>query len=148
TVELQRIAPVVEATGTVDFSPQKVAAVGVRIFGRVAEVEVIEGDRVEQGQSLARVESAELSEGQAELATLRAQAKLAEADKRRKEVLVEEGSDSQRAAEIARKELEITLARKRATAKQVRSMVGSDHLSRKLGEFFLDSPITGEIVGV
>lgn len=148
TVELQRIAPVVEATGTVDFSPQKVAAVGVRIFGRVAEVEVIEGDRVEQGQSLARVESAELSEVQAELATLRAQAKLAEADKRRKQVLVEEGIASQRAAEITRKELEITLARKRATAKQVRSMVGSDHHSRKLGEFFLDSPITGEIVGV
>ncbi|MFO7567154.1 MAG: efflux RND transporter periplasmic adaptor subunit [Enhygromyxa sp.] len=148
TVERRRIVPVVEATGTVDFSSRKVAVIGARIFGRVVEVEVIEGDRVEEGEELARVESAELGEVQAKLSTLKAQTELAAADKERKEVLVREGIASKRAAEVTQKELEVALARKRAAAKQVRSMVGSSRRGRKLGEFFLTSPIAGEVVGV
>lgn len=147
-VERRSIIPIVEATGTVDFSPRGVAAVGARIFGRVLEVEVTEGDRVEEGQQLARVESAELGEAQAALMTLRAQAELAEADARRKEVLVKEGITSRRSVEVTAKELEVTRAQQRAAAKQVRSMVGGAKSGGRLGEFNLASPIPGEIVAV
>jgi membrane fusion protein, heavy metal efflux system len=148
TVERRSIVPVVEATGKVDFSPRGVAAVGARIFGRVLEVDVIEGDRVEEGQQLARVESAELGEAQAALLTLRAQAELAEADNRRKQILVQEGITSRRSVEVTAKELEVTRAQQRAAAKQVQSMVGGSRQRGRLGEFFLASPISGEIVAV
>ena len=147
-VERRKIVPVVEATGTVDFSPRGVAAVGARIFGRVLDVDVIEGERVELGQHLARVESAELGEAQAALMTLRAQAELAEADNRRKELLVQEGIASKRAVEVTAKELEATRAQERAAAKQVRSMVGAARHGGRLGEFYLSSPIAGEVVAV
>jgi len=147
-VERRTIVPVVEATGTVDFSPNKVAAVGARIFGRVLEVEVLEGDVVEEGEELARIESAELGEAQAALSTLRAQTELAEADNKRKEMLVQEGIASQRVAEVTAKELEVTRAQRRAAAKQVQSMVGGARRGGQLGEFYLASPIDGEVVAV
>jgi membrane fusion protein, heavy metal efflux system len=147
-VERRTIVPVIEATGTVDFSPRGVAAVGARIFGRVLEVDVIEGDRVEEGQELARIESAELGEAQAALSTLEAQADLAEADKRRKDMLVQEGITSQRVAEVTAKEVAVTQAQRRAAAKQVRSMVGGARRGSRLGEFYLASPIDGEVVAV
>jgi membrane fusion protein, heavy metal efflux system len=148
TVERRTIIPIVEATGTVDFSPRGVAAVGARIFGRVLEVDVTEGDQVEEGQQLARVESAELGEAQAALMTLRAQAELAEADAKRKELLVREGIASRRSVEVTAKEVEVTRAQQRAAAKQVRSMVGGARHGGRLGEFNLASPIAGEIVAV
>jgi membrane fusion protein, heavy metal efflux system len=148
TVERRSIVPIVEATGTVDFSPRGVAAVGARIFGRVLDVDVTEGDTVDEGQQLARVESAELGEAQAALMTLRAQAELAEADAKRKELLVREGIASRRSVEVTAKEVEVTRAQQRAAAKQVRSMVGGARHGGRLGEFNLASPIAGEIVAV
>jgi membrane fusion protein, heavy metal efflux system len=146
-VGAQHLQPVVEASGTVDFAPHRVAAVGARIFGRVLDVDVIPGARVETGTELAQVESAELGEAQATLQTLRARAKLAEADQRRKELLIREGLTSRRAIEVAAKELEAARAEERAAAQQVRSMVGGRNGGR-LGQFSLTSPIDGEVVSV
>src|SRR5687768_11881424 len=49
-VQLEAVVPVVHVTGVLEFDAQRLAAVGSRIAGRIAEVLVIEGSKVEAGQ--------------------------------------------------------------------------------------------------
>ncbi|WP_434416693.1 hypothetical protein [Nannocystis pusilla] len=57
------VTPIVHVTGVLEFDAQRLAAVGSRIAGRVADVEVIEGSKVEVGQVLGTLVSAEARHG-------------------------------------------------------------------------------------
>lgn len=59
-VSSRDVVPYIDVVGTVTFDPQRVAAVGTRVRGRVIDVSVVEGDAVAQWDVLARLESAEL----------------------------------------------------------------------------------------
>ena len=102
---------VLQATGYV--TPRRRATVSTQITGTLTQVLIEEGDRVEKGQVLARLEDsalraglgaarANLASAQAQIATAQAQLTQAQADARRQDELVASGMVTKQAAEQAR----------------------------------------------
>ena len=102
---------VLQATGYV--TPRRRATVSTQITGTLTQVLIEEGDHVEKGQVLARLEDsalraglgaarANLASAQAQIATAQAQLTQAQADAHRQEELVASGMVSKQAAEQAR----------------------------------------------
>jgi cobalt-zinc-cadmium efflux system membrane fusion protein len=141
------ISPVVHVTGVLEFDEQRIAAVGSRISGRVREVKVIEGTKVEPGDVLATMESAELGKAQAEIFSVKARAQYADTDERRKKQLLKEGIASKRAVELALQESSVTDAELRAAKQRVKALGGAVG-DGALGLMSLTSPITGDVVKV
>lgn len=141
------ISPVVHVTGMLEFDEQRIAAVGSRISGRVRQVKVIEGTRVEPGDVLATMESAELGKAQAEIFSVKARAQYADTDKKRKKQLLKEGIASQRAVELALQESSVTDAELRAAKQRVQALGGAVG-DGALGLMSLTSPISGDVVKV
>ncbi len=141
------ISPVVHVTGVLEFDEQRIAAVGSRISGRVRQVKVIEGTRVEPGDVLATMESAELGKAQAEIFSVKARAQYADTDKKRKKQLLSEGIASQRAVELALQESSVTDAELRAAKQRVQALGGAVG-DGALGLMSLTSPISGDVVKV
>lgn len=90
------------------------AAVGAKIVGRVVELRVEEGDKVERGQILAVLDSADLSAAvrQAQARVLEAQAQVADArrESNRQQRLVDSGVGAQADLDAATTRLEVTQA--------------------------------------
>ena len=141
------ISPVVYVTGVFEFDEQRIAAVGSSILGRVRQVKVIEGTKVEPGDILATMESAELGKAQAEIFSVKARAQYADADERRKLQLLKEGIASQRAVDLALQESTVTDAELRAAKQRVKAL-GGDVADKSLGLMALTSPIAGDVVKV
>lgn len=146
TVEMTEVSPVVHVTGVLEFDELRIAEVGSRISGRVKEVKVIEGTKVEAGDVLATLDSAELGKAQAEISAVVAKAELAERDKERKRRLLQEGIASQRAADLASAEVSVASAELRAAKQRVQALGGAD--KGALGVMSLTSPIEGDVVRV
>jgi RND family efflux transporter MFP subunit len=102
---------VLQATGYV--TPRRRATVSTQITGTLTQVLIEEGDHVEKGQVLARLEDsalraglvaarANLASAQAQVATAQAQLAQAQADARRQDELVASGMVTRQAAEQAR----------------------------------------------
>ncbi len=102
---------VLQATGYV--TPRRRATVSTQITGTLTQVLIEEGDRVEKGQVLARLEDsalraglgaarANLASAQAQVVTAQAQLTQAQADARRQDELVASGMVTKQAAEQAR----------------------------------------------
>ena len=102
---------VLQATGYV--TPRRRATVSTQITGTLTQVLIEEGDHVEKGQVLARLEDsalraglgaarANLASAQAQVATAQAQLAQAQADARRQDELVASGMVTKQAAEQAR----------------------------------------------
>ena len=102
---------VLQATGYV--TPRRRATVSTQITGTLTQVLIEEGDHVEKGQVLARLEDsalraglgaarANLASAKAQVATAQAQLAQAQADARRQEELVASGMVTKQAAEQAR----------------------------------------------
>ena len=102
---------VLQATGYV--TPRRRATVSTQITGTLTQVLIEEGDHVEKGQVLARLEDsalraglaaarANLASAQAQIATAQAQLAQAQADARRQDELVASGMVTKQAAEQAR----------------------------------------------
>jgi membrane fusion protein, heavy metal efflux system len=143
----QEITPVLHVTGVLEFDEMRIAAVGSRISGRVKQVSVIEGTKVEIGDTLATLESAELGKAQAEIFAVQARAALAESDEQRKKRLLSEGIASKRSVELAAGESSITDAELMAAKQRVRAL-GGDAKGKALGQLSLTSPIEGDVVKV
>ena len=102
---------VLQATGYV--TPRRRATVSTQITGTLTQVLIEEGDHVEKGQVLARLEDsalraglgaarANLASAQAQVTTAQAQLTQAQADARRQDELVASGMVTKQAAEQAR----------------------------------------------
>jgi RND family efflux transporter MFP subunit len=102
---------VLQATGYV--TPRRRATVSTQITGTLTQVLIEEGDHVEKGQVLARLEDsalraglgaarANLASAQAQIATAQAQLTQAQADAHRQDELVASGMVTKQAAEQAR----------------------------------------------
>ena len=96
------LTPVVNVTGTVTFDPERVAAVGARISGRVRRIARFPGDPVKAGDVLAELESADLGQAQSAVLAARAHAEAANANEKRETQLAEARVSSQRDAELAK----------------------------------------------
>lgn len=144
SVETGALSPVVYVTGSVIFDPDKVAAIGVRITGRVRNVFKLEGAQVKVGDVLAEIESAELGRAQAELIAARARAVAAIANERREKDLAVAKISSSRDAELAAANAASARADLLAAEGSVHAMGGEPQ--GEPGILFLKSPLAGKVV--
>ncbi|CAN5899295.1 hypothetical protein BH11MYX4_BH11MYX4_37080 [soil metagenome] len=138
------LTPVVNVTGTVTFDPERVAAVGARISGRVRRIMKFPGDRVKAGDTLAELESADLGQAQSAVLATRAHAEAASANEKRETQLAEARVSSQRDAELARATAASARADLHAAEQRVRALGGN--AGTEIGILPITSPIPGKIV--
>jgi len=142
--ETAGLSPVINVTGTVTFDPERVAAVGARIAGRVRKVYKYEGDRVKSGESLCEIESAELGQAQASVLSARAHEEAARANETRESQLAEQRVSSQRDAELARATAAAAKAELHAAEQRQRALGGEG--SGEIGILVVRTPIDGKVV--
>jgi cobalt-zinc-cadmium efflux system membrane fusion protein len=141
------LSPVVTVTGTVVFDPQRTAAVGARIAGRVRVVHAFEGAEVRPGDRLAEIESVDLGQAQAALTVARARAAEAIANDEREQQLASAKVSSAREAEQAHAAAASARAELSAAEQRVRVLGGSaGGESGESGILVLRSPIAGRVV--
>lgn len=148
TVEAARTPPTVAQrayVGRVDFDERRVSRVGPPVGGRVTAVNVIVGDTVTSGQTLATIHSGDIATALAQLAQARAARLLAEQSAERSRRLVETGNGSQ--AEAQQSATQLTQARSEESRAQAalsalgggRGVTGSD-------DYQLRAPMAGVVV--
>lgn len=148
TVQKAPLTPVVWVVGTVAFNPTHMAAVGTRLRGLVRSVKKFEGDVVEKGELLAEVESAELGEAQASVATLEAELRAAQINAERERRLKDKQLSTAREFEVAQTELSKYEALLHAARQRVAAM-GSSADGKGvigLGRHAIRSPISGTLI--
>ncbi len=120
TLQVQELETIKEVAGRIEANDRLVTRIGASVTGRVTEVLVEVGDRVQSGQALARVASPELS--QAQMAYLRAHSAAALADRAVERARQLYQADVIGSAELQRRESEqaVAHAEKRATQDQLR----------------------------
>jgi cobalt-zinc-cadmium efflux system membrane fusion protein len=138
------LAPIVSVTGTVAFDPERVAAVGARIAGRVRALHKLEGGTVAAGEVLADIESAELGQAQAAVLSARAHATAATANEKREIELAQAKISSNREAELATAQAVTARAELQAAEQRVRALGGD--AEGEPGVLRLRSPISGKVV--
>ncbi len=142
------LTPVLSVVGTVTFNPEHMAAVGTRLRGLVRTVHKFEGDVVKKGELLAAVESAELGEAQAAVATLEAEMRAAEMNATREKQLMIRQLSTAREFEVAQAELTKYKALLHAARQRVAAL-GSSADGRGVigfGRHAVRSPINGTII--
>ena len=147
-VRVARLVPLVAAVGTADFNAEYVAAIGTRLRGLVSRVAKFEGDAVDAGTVLARVDSAELGEAQAAVSMLDAESHAAELNAEREAKLAERSLTTARELEMAAVEAKKASLMLGAAQQKVAALGGS---ARSKGELSLGahevrSPIKGTVV--
>jgi cobalt-zinc-cadmium efflux system membrane fusion protein len=116
TLQMQELQAMKEVTGRIEANDRLVTRIGASVTGRVTEVLAEVGDRVQPGQTLARVASPELS--QAQMAYLRAHSSAALADRAVERARQLYQADVIGAAELQRRESEQAVARAEQRAAQ------------------------------
>jgi cobalt-zinc-cadmium efflux system membrane fusion protein len=142
TAEKKPFKPVIRVVGTVSFDPSYVAAMGTRVRGTVRRTFKFEGDLVKPTEPLAEIESVELSEAQASIATAQATQRAAELHAKREEDLLAKGLTTAREAEVAGADLATASATLHAAQQRVQAYGGN----ATFGVFVLRSPIGGHVI--
>jgi len=138
------LRPLVSVTGTVTFDPERMAAVGSRIAGRVSRLYRLEGDQVKAGEVLAEIESADLGQAQAGVIGARAHAEAATANEKREAELAQAKISSSREAEAARALAVSARAELVAAEQRVRALGGTS--DGPTGILRLTTPIAGRVI--
>ena len=149
TVREVPLSPVIKVSGTVDFDPRAVAAVGTRIKGLVRNVFRFEGDVVKKGDLLAEIDSPELGSAQASVVMYRAQQKAAELNYEREKDLAVRGLTTAREVEQSLATLAEYRSKLVAAEQQVSALGGaavSEKAARSIGIHELRSPLAGTVV--
>lgn len=131
SVQVKDLESIKEVAGRIEANDRLVTRIGASVTGRVTEVLVEVGDRVQPGQALARVASPELA--QAQMAYLRAHSASALADRAVERARQLFQADVIGSAELQRRESEQSVARaeQRATQDQLRLLgIPAEALSR------------------
>lgn len=142
--EIGSLSPVISVTGAVDFDPHLVAAIGSPIEGRVRRILKYPGDHVNEGESVAEVESATLGQIQAGLSAARAHAEAANVNERRETDLAAQHVSSQRDAELAKATASAAKADVLAAEQKIKAIGGG--YATEIGVLTLRSPIAGRVV--
>lgn len=138
------LEPMLSVTGTVTFDPERVAAIGSRIAGRVSRLYKIEGDPVKAGDLLAEIESADLGQAQASVLAARAHAEAATSNEKREAELAEAKISAHREAELAKAQAVSARADLAAAEQRVRALGGSN--DGPTGILRLTTPIAGRVI--
>lgn len=118
----QEIADTVNLTATVEANRERIAHVAPRVPGRISSVTAKLGDNVQQGQTLATLESIEVGEAYVAHAQARAEAEAAQTAFRRAERLHAEQIIPAKEYQRARAEHDKTRAQLQATAAKLKML--------------------------
>ncbi|MGE5491770.1 MAG: efflux RND transporter periplasmic adaptor subunit [Actinomycetota bacterium] len=145
------IAETLRVAGRVDFDEQRLARIGATVTGRVTDIHAMVGQEVKKGDSLAQINSSELSAAQLSYLKSRAQMELNRRNAERARALYQ--ADVIGAAEMQRRESEfdIASAETRAARDQLRVLGVSAGAIERLGKTgAIDSvtPVVSSLSGV
>ncbi len=141
-VESQTLVGGVDVPAEVQLDPARVAHVTSLAAGRLSSVGANVGDRVEKGQVLAALESAELGETRSSVDRAQATLEAARSSYERQKQLHEEGIGAERAFVEARSELR----QAEAALASVRRRLGVYGKGGSGASSFIRSPLAGEII--
>ena len=147
-VEEQELSPSIQVPAEVMAVPDRRATVGPRVSGRVAEVRVNVGDRVETGTVLAVLESDAVGRAWADLIAARARAAVARRALQRQRRLLVDRVTSERAVEEAEGELLVAEADLQADQTRLATfgVVVSSEPPTDPTRVTLTSPLAGTVV--
>lgn len=141
--EAGSLADRVTAPAKVEHDPSQKQKVSPLVSGRVSNLNVTVGDRVEQGQQLAVLRSIELGEARAEVEQAKSDLKIAKADFERVKELKAEGIASERRFLEAKQKLQTA----RADLSAARSTLQTYGVGGGQGPFYgLSSEIDGRVI--
>ena len=147
-VRVEELVPVIAAVGTAELNAEHVAAVGARLRGLVSRVNKFEGDAVDVGTVLARIESPELGEAQAAASMFDAQGKAARLNAERELNLAERQLTTTKEVETATVEARRAGLMLQAAKQKVAALGGGVAASgtSSFGTLEMRSPIKGIVV--
>jgi cobalt-zinc-cadmium efflux system membrane fusion protein len=152
-LQAEPIVPTVDVVGDVHFDPARVADVGGRLEGRVVEVHVELGDRVEPGDPLVTIEGPDLGQAMAELLEARAELAAATSQADRQATLRREQLTTATELEQATAERAALEARVRGAAQSLAalglppgSITAASRGRAQPSAITLRAPIAGEVV--
>ncbi|HET9957307.1 MAG TPA: efflux RND transporter periplasmic adaptor subunit [Polyangiaceae bacterium] len=141
------VVPAVSVVGTVDFDPEYVARVGTRLRGVVRSVSKFEGARVKRGDVLASIDSPELGDAQASVASLRAEFNALARSRDREQALSARNLTTPREAEEATAQASRSQALLQAAEQRVSALAGRAASPKaQLGVHDVTSPLDGVVV--
>lgn len=151
TIAETPVAETLRVAGNVDFDEHDLARIGASVTGRVTQLQVQLGQVVHKGETLALLNSSELSSAQLAYLKARSQTELHRRNVERARQLFQ--ADVISAAELQRREneFEIAAAETRAARDQLRILgVGEASLNKLAKSGVIDSvtPVTASINGV
>lgn len=142
-VRMERLIGGIDVPAEIRLNPNRTAHVAPMVEGQIAEVRVVLGDAVEDGQVLATMRSVALGEARSAVANARAAVEVARANFVRQEELKREGIGSERAyleaqGDLRRAESDLAAATERLQVYGGRKGRGSTTSIR--------SPLTGTVI--
>jgi membrane fusion protein, heavy metal efflux system len=147
-VRSAEVVPSLAVVGTVTFDPEHVARVGTRLRGLVRDVRHYEGDVVKRGELLASVDSPELGEAEAAVASLQAELDAAKRNAVREQRLSAEKLTTLKESEEATALAEKYQALLGAARQRVLVLSGNPEAAnaRNFGVHMITSPLDGTVV--
>ncbi len=142
TVALQNVEQQLKLTGKVDYNPDKLIRYISLASGTVVSTHFNLGDRVQQGQTMAVIRSAELSAMEAERQSLEAEVKILTRDLESARSMYQDNLSSQK--ELL--EAQGRLGQAEASLEKVRINLSLYGSSGHDGTFIIKAPITGFVV--
>lgn len=145
------MAETVRVAGRIDFDEQRLARIGATVTGRVTDIHAMVGQEVKKGETLALINSSELSAAQLSYLKSRAQMELTRRNAERAKALFQ--ADVIGAAEMQRRESEFDIAgaETRAARDQLRVLgVSAAAIERlaKTGAIDSVTPVASSLSGV
>jgi cobalt-zinc-cadmium efflux system membrane fusion protein len=146
--EERELSPSLEVPAEIVAVPDRRATVGPRVAGRVVDVGVNVGDRVERGEALVVLESDEVGRARADLIAARARAAVARRKLDRERGLLEDRITSRRAFEEAEGDQQVAEADLRAARTRLATfgVTPSEPAPRNPARVTLTSPMSGTVV--
>jgi cobalt-zinc-cadmium efflux system membrane fusion protein len=142
TVSMQNVERQIKLTGKVDYDPDRLVRYISPVGGTVVSTHFHHGDRVERGQTMAVVRSAELSEMEAERISLEAEIKILQRELESVQSMYRDSLASQKELLTAQGQLK----QAEAALEKVRINLSLYGSSGSDGTFVIRSPIGGFVV--
>ncbi|MES2587719.1 MAG: efflux RND transporter periplasmic adaptor subunit [Bacteroidota bacterium] len=147
TFEMKNLSEVINANGYTKLPPQNQADVSVFIGGVIKTINVIEGEFVKLGQTLATIESLEFTKLQEAYLTSKSNLELLSLEYDRQKTLNEENINSRKTFQKAKSEYEIEKVRLASLKKQLNTLNLSTS-DNTVSVMSIKAPISGYITEV
>lgn len=145
--ELKNLSAVINANGYTKLPPQNQADVSVLVAGLIKKINIIEGQFVKQGQTLAVIESMEFTKIQEAYLTSKSNLELMQLEYERQKTLNEGNANSKKALQKAKSEYEIEKARYNSLKKQMNTLNLSSS-EKATSTMEIEAPISGYVTDI